>query len=498
MEKIRIKIRQIFSWCKKRKTLIAFLAVMLLLSASAAVVVYAKTAWPHGSNRYVTCNITGPSGSGYIKIKAYCNTWGKKEDKTEEVFMSKSREIALSNGGSSGGVYSPQLITTKASTTKQDKSKDGTYSIISFTIRWTIPKHERFSYYENDKGGIAGRFWLNQEQTKSNIYHSDKSYTCDETYVVNLSNFGMIKYENQRSSSTIHLTKDTVTVQYTNNYGGGWVNIGTKGCGDNLSGLPSSLERPFYRFTGWKNEHNAWCTPNSTLCKQVPYGWYRWIKAQWEDYYYNIDYNSNGSGQATQKKKIDRNEAKAELMDDIFSRPHYELTGWNTRADGKGTSYPLGGEVNHLTSTTGSTVTLYAQWRLLTHTVKFDGNGATSGKMDAQYIDEGDPQELRTNAFKRKGYYFCGWSTKKDGGAEYRDEETFTAAQNTGGQTTTLYAVWSRDGSFQVDNVTDDTSMFEGCDNLVGGNGTTYDYSHIDSKEANIDIPSDRGYFTAK
>ena len=80
----------------------------------------------------------------------------------------------------------------------------------------------------------------------------------------------------------------------------------------------------------------------------------------------------------------------------------------------------------------------------------------------------------------------------------YRDEETFTAVPNTGGQTTTLYAVWSRDGSFQVDNVTDDTSMFEGCDNLVGGNGTTYDYSHIDSKEANIDIPSDRGYFTAK
>ena len=187
-----------------------------------------------------------------------------------------------------------------------------------------------------------------------------------------------------------------------------------------------------------------------------------------------------------------------ELYDDVFSRTHYEFTGWNTNAGGTGTNYALGSTVNHLTTTNKATVNLYAQWRYLTHTIKFDGNGATSGSMTDQTIDEGDPQELRVNAFKRKGYYFCGWSTQKDGGAEYRDEGTFAPAKNTGGQTTTLYAVWSRDGSFQVDNVIDDTSMFEGCDTLEGGNGTKYDYNHSDSKEANIDIPSDRGYFTAK
>lgn len=494
MEKIRIKIRQIFSWCKKRKTLIAFLAVMLFLSASAAVMAYTKTAWPQASDNSIVIRMDGPWGDSGIQI--YATTSWDGANKTKGNFGNQVRTINLRPVAYNGNKYNARL---QNYTPKTYPDSSGGNFLINFDVIYTVPAHYYFKGWETSKTTWAGAYETNAKNT---VTHSGSNHDVRVNYTVNVSNFGMVKASDEKrhicTHSVIRLQRDAVTVQYTNNYGGGWVNIGTKGCGDNLSGLPSSLERPFYRFTGWKNEHNAWCTPNSTLCKQVNYGWYGWIKAQWEDYYYNIDYNSNGSGQATQKKKIDRNEAKAELMDDIFSRPHYELTGWNTRADGKGTPYPLGGEVNHLTSTTGSTVTLYAQWRLLTHTVKFDGNGATSGKMDAQYIDEGDPQELRTNAFKRKGYYFCGWSTKKDGGAEYRDEETFTAAQNTGGQTTTLYAVWSRDGSFQVDNVTDDTSMFEGCDNLVGGNGTTYDYSHIDSKEANIDIPSDRGYFTAK
>lgn len=480
MEKIRIKIRQIFSWCKKRKTLIAFLAVMLFLSASAAVMAYTKTAWPQADDNHVIVRMTDPNGAEIARMDIKGKTTWKSSygDKTKENFNAQKLTINLSKISSSGNIELLDSSAVKA------KNSDG----IEFKVKYYVPAHIYRSGGTSNKRG-NGHFHITDG---SKFGHSPTDRWFTVTYQVNLSNFGMVwNSNNERQQGVMHTIttkRDYCVVSFDSQQHTVW-------CCESVT-APNPGSVPYQRFKGWVYGNETVQAGGSV--KYNGKGTVRTFTAQWEDYYYNIDYNSNGSGQATQKKKIDRNEAKAELMDDIFSRPHYELTGWNTRADGKGTSYPLGGEVNHLTSTTGSTVTLYAQWRLLTHTVKFDGNGATSGKMDAQYIDEGDPQELRTNAFKRKGYYFCGWSTKKDGGAEYRDEETFTAAQNTGGQTTTLYAVWSRDGSFQVDNVTDDTSMFEGCDNLVGGNGTTYDYSHIDSKEANIDIPSDRGYFTAK
>lgn len=43
-----------------------------------------------------------------------------------------------------------------------------------------------------------------------------------------------------------------------------------------------------------------------------------------------------------------------------------------------------------------------------------------------------------------------------------------------------------------------DAHMFEGCTNLVGGNGTTYDSNHINKEYARIDASGTPGYFTAK
>ena len=41
------------------------------------------------------------------------------------------------------------------------------------------------------------------------------------------------------------------------------------------------------------------------------------------------------------------------------------------------------------------------------------------------------------------------------------------------------------------------TDMFTGCTSLVGGNGTTYDASHVDASYAHIDVADNPGYFTA-
>ena len=40
--------------------------------------------------------------------------------------------------------------------------------------------------------------------------------------------------------------------------------------------------------------------------------------------------------------------------------------------------------------------------------------------------------------------------------------------------------------------------MFFGCTSLVGGNGTKFDASHIDSEYARVDTNDTPGYFTLK
>ena len=57
---------------------------------------------------------------------------------------------------------------------------------------------------------------------------------------------------------------------------------------------------------------------------------------------------------------------------------------------------------------------------------------------------------------------------------------------------TTIYV----SNNFVTTNVTDSDDMFTDCTSLVGGNGTTFDSSHIDKEYARIDSTATPGYFT--
>ena len=52
------------------------------------------------------------------------------------------------------------------------------------------------------------------------------------------------------------------------------------------------------------------------------------------------------------------------LTKNTFTHQDYNFGGWNTKADGTGTRYEDGEEVNNLTNTSGDIVTLYAIYSL--------------------------------------------------------------------------------------------------------------------------------------
>lgn len=92
---------------------------------------------------------------------------------------------------------------------------------------------------------------------------------------------------------------------------------------------------------------------------------------------YTVAYNGNGNtGGSTASSSHTYNSAKA-LTANGFTRTGYTFAGWNTAANGSGTSYSNQQSVTNLTATNGGTVTLYAQWTI--NQYYFDLNGNLDG-----------------------------------------------------------------------------------------------------------------------
>lgn len=124
-----------------------------------------------------------------------------------------------------------------------------------------------------------------------------------------------------------------------------------------------------------------------------------------------------------------------------FSRKNYNFTGWNTKEDGSGTPYKPGSKY-----TKERPLDLYAQWEPIEYGIQFNGNGATAGTMKAMSCSYDQAYTLTANAYKRPGYAFTGWNTKKDGsGTHYMDKASVKNLVKQDGGSITLYAQWKAD-----------------------------------------------------
>lgn len=89
-------------------------------------------------------------------------------------------------------------------------------------------------------------------------------------------------------------------------------------------------------------------------------------------------------------------------------------------------------------------ITLYAKWTANIYTVKYNGNGATSGSTASSTHTYNSAKTLTANGFTRAGYTFTGWNTKADGtGTAYANQASVKNLTTAAGSTVTLYAQWS-------------------------------------------------------
>ena len=78
---------------------------------------------------------------------------------------------------------------------------------------------------------------------------------------------------------------------------------------------------------------------------------------------YTIRFDANGgTGDAMADMNLTYGDQPVELTANTYTLTANSFTGWNTAADGSGTAYTDGQTVGNLTTVSGSTITLYAQW----------------------------------------------------------------------------------------------------------------------------------------
>ncbi len=159
------------------------------------------------------------------------------------------------------------------------------------------------------------------------------------------------------------------------------------------------------------------------------------LYAKWTPNNNTITFNGNGNTGGSMSNQTIATAASANLTTNAFTKTGYTFAGWNTLANGTGTSYTNGQSYTMGTAN----VTLYAQWTPNNNTITFNGNGSTGGSMSNQTIATAASANLTTNAFTRTGYTFAGWATSAGGAVAYADGASYTM----GTANVTLYAKWS-------------------------------------------------------
>ena len=209
--------------------------------------------------------------------------------------------------------------------------------------------------------------------------------------------------------------------------------------------------------------------------------------AKWTAKRYAIAFSGNGKTGGTMYNELfDYDEAKA-LTACAYTRTGYHFAGWNTQADGSGTAYADGEEVQNLTAEHNATLTLYAQWTANTYTVHFDPVIPVNGTMaDMTLTYDQEATALTKNAFSTTTGEWLRWNTERDGsGTDYEDEaevQNLTAEQ---GGTVTLYAQWRLQHRFNYDS-----NVFR-CYNAANSNEVYWAYAGETVKVEVIDPTSE-------
>ena len=146
-----------------------------------------------------------------------------------------------------------------------------------------------------------------------------------------------------------------------------------------------------------------------------------------------INYNANGGLGTMPPIPAEQGQVHIVLASQ-FTRSGFAFDGWNTQANGSGTSFAPGSSIN----VTWGDINLFAQWIDSHVTVSYHPNGGM-GQMADVLVVRYQNHAVANSEFVRAGYSFVGWNTSPDGrGRSYIPHQTMASL----GDNVILFAQW--------------------------------------------------------
>ena len=371
-----------------------------------------------GYNRLVITSATYASGYTVDDLKAWFSNY--KGSITNG--SSEKNNTTVSTSGSN-------LIITQSTTVTGWYNKSGKQyvyllppyvnSLKGYFSRSSYPNSNNSSTYTFTKGRDVYGGWNN-----NNNYSFYNNGSTDSTHKEGFTKYSITKkynatYGNKTSGTTIATDSKYAYSYY------------------DVPSSPGTIEG--YSFTTWLTSQGGSTSYTKKIISSDTT-----IYAKYTPNSYTIIYDSNNGDSGSTASSTHTYDTVKSLTTNGFTRTGYTFSGWNTAANGSGTSYTDGQSVSNLTSTNNGSVTLYAQWTPHKYTVNYDGNGASSGATNESNHIYGTSSPLTKNGFILPGYTFAGWNTASDGtGTSYSDQQSVSTLTPTDGGIVTLYAQWT-------------------------------------------------------
>ena len=223
--------------------------------------------------------------------------------------------------------------------------------------------------------------------------------------------------------------------------------------GNKVSLLGYIATRTGYTFKGWYEVKNPDFTTSGDVREFIPSrdnttNKSKTFYAVWEPITYTVVFDGNGadasSSMASQNFKYDESKA---LSQNTFVRTGYTFIGWNTNADGTGTTYADKAVVSNLTYTDGERFTLYAQWQPNTASITVTLPTYT----DISGLSEPE-KNVNNVVFTASGYNSYAWYVNGDKQTDATSSSfTFNTSSEAGGIYTIMLVVTNSSGSYSAE-----------------------------------------------
>lgn len=282
-------------------------------------------------------------------------------------------------------------------------------------VRYKVTENETETSESIDTDGNGSNDRTNSETTKTETYHIYLLGTDKNVYVYSKTSYDYKQISERTTTSSGSYGEYTTTVKYdiSNTFGRQirnyekdvekllaypyvWFADETVGYLENInlsynifSGAIFPLTIAPNRFTKDGSDFSHWNTKADGTGTSYDAGQYfeldsfdetwktqsplaelyaQWVGATPKPKY--IFYNSNGGGGTMAATEVPVGTTSATLAQNQFTRKGYRFAGWNTKANGSGTSYTDKATIRNITEN----ITLYAKWTPYTYTVKFAGD----------------------------------------------------------------------------------------------------------------------------